>query len=110
VSTGLGRDRLWITITGLSTGALGSYDGGVEHPARADALLLHSTAFDLEVGLDESIVVDGLRTATLTGFQHAEVATPTLCFAGMRPGTASRPRVARSRSTARPARTQLILP
>lgn len=81
VSTGLGHDRLWITITGMSTGVLGSYDGGGA-PEGGDVLTLASAAFDVEVGLDASIVVDGAQAATLTGFRHAVVAAPHVVLRG----------------------------
>lgn len=82
VFTGLGADKMVITITGMPTGALGSYDGG-DGPARHDDIIyLESAAFDLEVGLDESIVVDGMPAATLTGFAGASLTARRVVLRG----------------------------
>ena len=80
VSTGPGRDRLLITITDIPTAAPGSYDGG--GGTEGDTIMIYSAALDLEVALGESIVVDGMQAATLTGFQLANVAAPRVVLRG----------------------------
>lgn len=81
VSTGLGRDHVWITITAMPTGVLGSYDGGGGSRG-GDLFRLYSEAFDVEVGLDASLNVDGVRAASVTGFRRAEVAAPSVVLRG----------------------------
>lgn len=81
VVTGVGRDEVIIDVTSMPTGALGSYEGE-DGLRRADLLVVQSAELDLEVALDGSVLIDGERAATVTGFRHAQVAAPSVVLRG----------------------------
>ena len=45
-------------------------------------MVVQSADLDLEVALDGSIVVDGVRAATVRGFRHAQIAAPSVVLRG----------------------------